>query len=282
MSIHNNLEKLEFELKLISDETSFYLDFVSKLPQHKSASILIFGIIPYLSLFVVETYSYIKNKFPYNSYISSIKYMEIIRNSRMRTKFFDDKMNQISGTFELLDWISEFHKEWHIHSHKNPSLSLKKTLQPDLGLFTYNTHIIGSTHTGLLLTGLEKENISQGIEDITEILGHTLHSVSHQLGKYLSLLSKCPELKLDNINSFKNQLHDDQLFYIDVKSEIFFKSIFNCSEHTSINFSLLLFLSTINFFEFILQKTFQFEVNAPIHCTIDTWPIQTSFANMLR
>jgi hypothetical protein len=255
MSSQNNSAAIEFELNLIKNDANFYLDFMLQLCKQESVGILIFGLMPYLSLVTVESYNYIEKKFPDYAKEISFEYEKIIRSSRMRVKFFDDTANRVSGSFELLDWISEFYEEWFINSHKGCLSSLKRYLQPDLGIFAYDGHIIGSTHTGLLFTGLGKENLSKNGEDMTAILGDLLFSVAQELGAYLAQLGTGAEFISVKNNKFKYTIQDDKLGYKDVKSVDFFPSVFNrCDTTTSINFSLLLFLSAINFIRHILSR----------------------------
>lgn len=172
----------------------------------------------------------------------------------MRMKFFDDTSNQVAGVFELLDLISDFHKEWHINRHKGSLSSLKRALPPDLGIFAYDGHIIGSTHTGLLFTGLAKKNLSEINTDVTASLEKLLFSISKELGSYLVWLSNLTEFTPIKANSFDYTIQENQLGYKDFNSAEFFSSVFNGSDTISINFSLLLFLSTTNFLRHIMTK----------------------------
>jgi hypothetical protein len=258
MSFQNNSAAIEFERNLIKSDAGFYLDFMPQFLKQPSAGILIFGLMPYLSLFTVESYNYIQKKIPDYAKEMSFKYEQIISNSRMRVKFFDDKVNKVTGSFELLDWISELHEEWFINSHKGYLSSLKRYLQPDLGIFAYDGHIISSTHTAFLFMGLGKESFSKNGEDITavidDVLSNVPHSVGQELGAYLVNLCIQTEFMPIQTNSFQYIIQDDKLGYKDVKSVDFYPSIFNRNDTTSINSSLLLFLSTINFIRHILTR----------------------------
>jgi hypothetical protein len=254
MSSQNNSAAIEFECNLIKSDAGFYLDFMLQLSKEKSAGILIFGLMPYLSLFTLESYNYIQKKFPNYAKELSFKYEPIISSSRMRVKFFDDTANRVSGSFELLDWISELHEDWFINSHKGCLSSLKRYLQPDLCISAYDGHIIGSTHTGFLFTGLGKENLSKNGEDMTEILKKVLFSVAQQHGQYLAQLRTWTKLAPIKTNSFQYTIQDDKLGYKDVKSVDFYPSVFNRNDTISINSSLLLFLSAINFTRHILSR----------------------------
>ncbi|MEA5553980.1 hypothetical protein VB713_23865 [Anabaena cylindrica UHCC 0172] len=101
MSSSYNSAAIDFEINLIKSEANFYFEFIFRLIKQKSAPILIFEILPYLSLFIVESSNYIQNAFPNYAKEISLEYEQIICNSRMRIKFFDDTINQVSGVFEF-------------------------------------------------------------------------------------------------------------------------------------------------------------------------------------
>ncbi|MTJ47296.1 hypothetical protein [Dolichospermum sp. UHCC 0259] len=254
MSFQNNSAAIEFERNLIKSDAGFYLDFMPQFFKQPSAGILIFGLMPYLSLFTVESYNYIKKEFPDYAKEISFDSQKIISNSRMRLKFFDDKVNKVSGLLELLDWISEWHKEWFINSHKGCLSSLKRYLQPDLGIFSYNGRIVASTHIGFFFTGLEKENLPENCDDKTAILRDLLFSVAQEHGKYLAQLCTWTEFMPIQTNSFQYTIQDDKLGYKDVKSANFYSSVFNINDTRSINSSLLLFISVLNFTRHILTR----------------------------
>ena len=107
-----------------------------KVFSQESSGILIFGLMPYLSLFTVETHKYLQSTFPSYAHTLLQDNYEIINASRMRTKFFDDTKMRVDGTFELLKWIIDFNEEWHIGGHKGWLAPLKRALQGDLLTFT--------------------------------------------------------------------------------------------------------------------------------------------------
>lgn len=72
--------------------------------------------------------------------------------------------------FELLDWISDFHHEWHINRHKGLLSPLKRVLQCDLGIFFYDGHVIGSTHTGILNLGYARGDLPTESEKISSFI----------------------------------------------------------------------------------------------------------------
>jgi hypothetical protein len=147
MTTNSNQEKSkDIEIDLIISDAYFYDELMRLISSKQSNGILIFGIIPYISLFTIESYTYIKKVLPHHLRNLSKDNEKIIRNARMRLNFFDDSNNKVDGTFYLLDEISEFLKDWFINSHKGSLASIRKKMQPDMGIsFCGN-------HTALVIT----------------------------------------------------------------------------------------------------------------------------------
>ena len=234
-----------------------------QLNSYKSSGILIFGMVPFLSLFVVETYNYLQNTLPAYATALSKPHERIIRSSRMRTKFFDNSAKRVDGMFELLSWIAQFHHEWHIGKHKGFLAPIKKALQDDLGIFVYDGHIIGSTHTGLINLGFETGDLPTTDGEISATIGSLSRSIGVEIGSYIARLSQWPEFAFDRSNTsyFAYKIADEKLGYKDERSTWYFSAIFNGAGVTEINFSLLLFLATINFLGYIFK---QLVINSPV------------------
>lgn len=248
MSIRDNLQAINFERNLINDDINFYYDFMSILEAEYSAPVLILGMLPYLSLFMVETYQYIQKNMPRFSYELSTEYENIIRTSRTRIKLFDTKTSRVEGSLELLKWVVHYHKDFYINSHQGYLAELKKSLQPDLGIFVCGLHIVNSTHTGIFLSGMDSSCLSEESEENIPL------SLGYELGRYLRYISEIFSVSLSNKNNFKSGNQFDQISYIDVKSYDFLPSVFNGPEYPTLNLSLLLFISIINYLKFILNK----------------------------
>ena len=243
------------ELLSIKEDTEFYRELLLQLSSHNSSSILIFGLTPYVSLYVEETFNYIQRTFPSVADSLSPKYGKVIKSSRMRVKFFDDSKKQVDGMFELLAWISEFNTEWHIHKHKGFLSPLKRILQKDLGLFGYNGHLFGSTHTSLLNTGYEKGDLPTNSKEISDTLGKSMFFLSKEMGSYIRKLSDLFGVKIEgvSIEFFDYRIDDELLGYRDEKAFKFFQSVFNGTDTEDLNFALMYFLITVNYFQHILK-----------------------------
>lgn len=243
------------EIELIKQDVGFYFDIMLNLATRQSIGILIFGLIPYLSLFTVETYKYLQNVFPQYARFVSREHKEIITASRMRIKLFDDKEQRVDGIFELLKWIMEFNKEWHINGHKGFLAPLKRALQYDLGIFFYDSHIIGSTHVGFFNIGYDKKDLPLTSGDISNVLPSLSKSIGFALGNYLGQLCSIPEFIPNNIEPvFSYNINDERMKYKDEKANRYLSVVFNGDKTIDMNFSLLLFLATLNFMQYIFRN----------------------------
>ena len=243
------------EIKLIKQDISFYSDLMPNLASRPSIGVLIFGLIPYLSLFTVETYKYLQSFFPKYTNAISREHKEIISSSRMRVKLFDDTEKRVEGVFELLEWIIDFNKEWHINSHNGLLAPLKRALQDDLGIFFYDAHVIGSTHVGIFNLGYGKNDLPKPSRRLSNVLSASSRSIGVALGEYLGQIYRLPEFTPHNLTStFSYNLDDKKLKYKDEKAGRFFDMVFNGNNTFDANFSMLIFLANLNFMQYIFKN----------------------------
>jgi hypothetical protein len=244
-----------YEIGMIKQDIEFYADVFISLTSKPASGVLIFGLLPYLSLFVIETYKYLQSNFPLYARAIAQSYAEILHASRTRTKFFDDANKRIDGALEHLKWIIEFNEEWHINSHKGFLAPLKRALQDDLGMFFYDNHIIGSTHVGLFNIGYERKDLPTTSLEISKLFGPLSKSVGEDLGKYLARIYSLPEFTPNKSGTmFSYNINEENLKYKDEKAKRFFNTVFNGETTLDLNFSLLLFLTTTNFFQHIFAN----------------------------
>ena len=246
----------EVELNLIKNDLSFYTDLVLGLIENKANGTIYFGIAPYLSLFKCESFKYVLSNYPNlaDFLASSSNLDDVIRTSRMRTKLFDDTSKRIDGMFDLLEWIRRFN-EWHINQHKGLLAPIKRTLQDDFGIFLYNGHVVGSTHTGLFNLGYEESNFPATNKDNFKVLGRMSNSFGIEIGEYLGKMNQLSEFSRGTLNNFFSyDIENKSLKYKDEKSHKFLRSIFNETNSGEMNLGFLIFLTTINFFKHILNR----------------------------
>ena len=247
------------ERDAIRQDLYFYLDLLSNLDRRCASSVLILGIMPYVSLFVVESFKYLRLKFP--DYARSVlgSHEGIIRAARMRVKYFDDSKKQIDGVFALYEWIVRFHREWHINRQTGFLGWLKKKIQSDFGIFEYEGHIVAATHVGILNLGLEMEDLPNTSKEISEALSNLVFSVGHQIGLYLGHISQLPEFAMaEPVTAFDYRLRDTLLRYRDENAQRFLAKIFEGAGLEDLNFSLLVFLIAINYLVYLVSNVVRY------------------------
>lgn len=244
------------ELDSIKKDAHFYLNLIVKLHNRELSGILIPSLIPYYSLFTIESHKHLQKIRPQYALSLSNRFQAIIQASRMRTKFFDDTRKKVDGTFELLDWITDFHRKWYIGGHRGCLAPIKRAIQEDLGVFFYQGHVIGSTHTGILNLGYSRKDLPTTSESIASTMRTLSFSVGKELGEYIAKILSFPEFAPDptELENIDYNLQDEMLGYTDVKSKKYLASIFNGRASEAINLSLVLFLTQVNFLQYILNN----------------------------
>lgn len=248
--------KNKIELQCIRDDASFLLKLILTLNEHSLHGIFAPNIFPYFSLFILESYKYLKINFPEYAYTLSSQCESIIKTSRLRIKFFEDKSKNVQGVFELLDWVTEFHKIWHFERHKGVLSSLKKALQNDFGIYLYLGNVIGTTHTGLMNFGISKNDLPNTSEEIAKAISPFMVPISKEMGEYIgSVIILLEEQNLQNEKTqFIYQINETELKYVDTKSAKFLDSIFNGQGNQAINLTLLMFLTQVNSLLFVMNQ----------------------------
>jgi hypothetical protein len=244
------------ELNSIKKDAHFYLKLFDKLHNRESSGVLFPSLVPYYSLFTIESHKHLQKICPQYALSLSNRFQAIIQASRMRTKYFDDTRKRVDGTFELLDWIADFHRKWHIGGHRGCLAPIKRAIQDDLGVFFYQGHVIGSTHTGILNLGYSRGDLPTTSESISSTIGTLSFSVGKELGEYIAKVVSFPEFAPDSteLKDIDDNLQDEMLGYMDVKSSKYLTSTFNGRASEAINLSLMLFFTQVNFLQYILNN----------------------------
>lgn len=243
-----------FELDLIQEDALFLTQMFLELSKEKHSSILFPSLIPYLSLFTIESYQYFQAYSPTIA-LKLSSHEEIIRRSRMCIKFFEDKNKQIDEIFDTLNWIIRFYENYHVKNHTGLLAPLKKLLQTDLGLFFYEHHLFGSNYTGLFNMGFSEHDLPKNQNEISSVLKNLNFSVAYELGTYAAgvLNALGTDLAKKEVAFFDYRLESDSLGYVDKKSKNFLTTIFNGPQNIQLNLTLLIFLTQSMFLSRMLE-----------------------------
>jgi len=241
-------QKIEFEM--IRLDTEFYRQLTNELITNSNKlGAIIFGLTPYLSLFVIESYNFFSSRSPEFANAMKIQHEDILRASRTRIKLFDDSQKDISSLISHLEWATNFVHKWMNENHVGALAFLQKWLQTDMGLFYYSNHLICTTQFALINMGLEKTDIATTERGKPINMSELARSIGYDIGQYIGSLSN----GLTNISNKRAikvaqyQLSDNSFREKNKKAEDYLRKIYNGESTPQLNLCLLLFSATTNF-----------------------------------
>lgn len=255
-------ELQQIEIEMIRRDAMFFYSLLNCIAYERQNSVIPFGLVPYLSLFIVESHSYFSAISPDFARDVQRQHESILKASRTRIKLFDDDYKNIPEILNHLSWISEYQVNWFVKSHTGYLAWLKRAIQPDLGLFFYDGHLVGTTHTAFFNLGFERGTTPAPNQRQPLTLSEFSRSVGAEIGQYIGGLSRGLGIDLSNNSERLCQydLSNGDFTPKDVRSQKYYKSIFNGSSSVQLNSCLILFLTTVNFLNRVFRRLV---VNSP-------------------
>lgn len=241
-------EITNLETVLIAEDIIFCLDLIRLINTHEHKAVLVFGLIPFASHLVIDTYEYFRDANLEYSKTLKINFEKVIRESRARIKLVDN----ITEIDNLMEEIVAFHKRIFIEEHKGALGWLKRWLATDLGLFFYKQHLISNSHIATLIGNTNLLSI-QSMNEFKQNAPSISQSFGEGLGKYIAQIHN--DLSLNNFSqhpSVQNNIVFNELTHRDVKSDKFYKAGFNGEIAFNINWHLYWILTTVNFLRYVL------------------------------
>lgn len=239
---------------MIKDDTCFYFDLYEQLKAQRLAPVVILGLLPYLSLYVIETYRYFSDHIPSAADALRRNHEAIIRASRKRIKLLDDRRRTIDDFIEYHRAIVQVHRDWFMKGHTGFLGWLKRVLQPDLGIFTYTDKVIGTTHVAQLNLGQDPREEASPPALFSAEASSLAKSVGYDIGDFISTMLRVFPSSRRSSSQAAFLLDRHELQFQDVKSERFYRKTFKGVSNPSINATLVSLLTTANFAEEILGK----------------------------
>lgn len=253
MSFQQPSTKAEtIEVQLIENDLAFYMDlFRCLLPRSKQEQGIISpGLMLFYAHFVADTHAYFVNTQPDYAREIEPEYQAAIRHTRNNIHLFEK-----ANITEILRLISEYQRWYFNKNHRGLLGPLKRALQKDLGLYSYDGHLIGTTHVYFLYLAGERNKSGNYDLNIMDILDSTAYERSVDIGRYFGRLYKdILGASIDLSNSDGCASNDRQFDYRDVKSEEYYETIFNGSGSSEINSVLLMLLTFVNFTKFVIPQ----------------------------
>lgn len=243
------------EFEMIREDTEFYSQLMNEIKNSDKSGILIFGLMPYLSLFVVESYDYFCSRSPEFASAMKRQHEGILRASRTRTKLFDDSQKDIRSLISHLEWTTDFVHRWMNGNHIGPLAFLQKW-QSDMGLFYYANSLICTTQFALFNMGVARTDIATTQRGKPNNISELARSIGYDIGQYLGSLSNglrsITPKQIARLSQY--QLNDNLFRSQDKKAEFYLRQIYNGEASPQLNLCLLLFSTTTNFLVHTFSK----------------------------
>jgi len=144
-----------FLVESIVEDVIFFLRLLKALIAHRDSALLSPAIMPAASLFVVESYARLSDYSLISKDSLSEESLDLIRPARHRTKLLLSSTKDINTIVADFDQIVEDERDAFIGLHTGWLAPLKKFIQPDLGLSTYDGHVVTTTHGTRFLFGAD-------------------------------------------------------------------------------------------------------------------------------
>lgn len=240
---------------MIRTDAEFYRQLIGEAFIKNKSGILPFGLTPYLSLFVIETYKYFGSRVPGFARLAKRQNEKIIQASRTRSKLYEGQ-EDVSSLLKHLEWIERFSKGWMNSGHIGLAGWLKRWIQPDMGLYFCDGHLISTTHVAFYNLGYEEGNIAVTAQGEPIGLSELSHSVGRDIGEYIGFLSDefAKMLGTPTTALCQYQMDHDAFKFADKKALSFLRSLDSSNMPLHINSCILLALSAVNFIVYVFRK----------------------------
>ncbi|MEZ4310763.1 MAG: hypothetical protein R3F14_22195 [Polyangiaceae bacterium] len=161
-----------------------------ELRQHPQSGTLSLSLLPYLSFYVVESSDWLRRAGAVQTSRFSAEQDGRIRSVRARLKLFDTDRGGLDGMTRAFSEIEAHAVKWFNYAHTGLLRRLQLWLQTDLGLSFCGPALIGTSHVGLINTGLDPASFDPSQGDVFAQLGERMLKFSKEIGAYVGALTE--------------------------------------------------------------------------------------------
>jgi hypothetical protein len=104
---------------------------------HSKTEMLVLGMVPLMSMFVVESYQRLISMFPKLRSVLSQRHADLLRSSRHRAKLLDDSTQSVDEVVGELAAIMCQHRKQHLEPHTGVLGPIRRLIQPDLAYISH-------------------------------------------------------------------------------------------------------------------------------------------------
>ena len=208
--------------------------------QHQQSALLIHGAIPAASMFVVESYNALVTIDPITGAALSNDHVDLLKASRHRAKLLDDASKSVDEVAGVLVAIAEQQKQFYLQPHSGFLAPLKRAIQPDMGISTYEGHIFSTTHATIFGFG-------EGVD-----FASSAFSVGKALGAYAARLVTLLEVK--TLPSISPSTLNGKLEMRDIKYDALYQRGVLGTIRLNYAAGISLLLATLNLTHYVLSQ----------------------------
>jgi hypothetical protein len=227
----------------IASDTAYVGRLARDLSNAKYASfgsVVSLCMVPYLSLFVHESYRKLETSDPVLASSLSGDVTSIVARSRHSLKLFEDTNPTRRG---IAGQLAYFHDEvlpaHTSHFLGNTWLPLARPLEKDLGLFSYDGKLITTSHGATFHMGVEPSQLLKKT-------GPELRAIYEEYGRYFghlgARLDTAGETFISHLDPRRFNRRPD-----DVRADRYYRRVFDGPDNLDLNALLIVFRGMLNF-----------------------------------
>lgn len=227
-------------IEAIAEDAVTFLALFLAMAQHRQSALLFHGVVPIASMFVVESHDALVIMYPAASAALSAAYVDLLRASRHRAKLLDDTSKSLDEVAGVLVAIVKQQRESFLQPHSGFLAPLKRAIQPDMSLSTYQGHIFSTTHATIFGFG-------EGVD-----FASSAFSVGKALGAYATQLVALLQAK--TLPSISSSALSETVQMRDIKHDALYRhgTLGTIGLNYAAGISLL--LTTLNLTHYVLRR----------------------------
>ena len=164
-------------LEAVSADAVGLMALVLGLLNHQKGALLTPGLLPAMAMFVIESRKALRVLEPDMAKTLEHEFVSQLAPSRRRAKLLDDRKLSVEEVARELSSIARNQTHFFLGGHSGPLSPLKRAMQPDLGLTTYDAHVISTTHFTAAIVGW-----NSGLDP--ETLGNRMSVAGYEFAVY--------------------------------------------------------------------------------------------------
>lgn len=173
-------------LSLIATDAEMFRDFALGPHSDPEFGIAALALMPFLAAFAYESARYVERRDPAAVHALEPQ-QKMLLTSRMRAKVTEDKYRSSAEVLDNVNELAKINSAWFMENHRGVLGSLKRALQPEVGVYFVGGEVICTTHVAFFNLGLSKEDLSDASLSLDN-LGPHMRDRMVDVGRYLATL----------------------------------------------------------------------------------------------